>query len=156
MPLIFDPYLRKRASPAGRSKPETVLGKYRSVDNFVENIWTYSNVRNSPSDQTSITYSIAPNCSTHPFERPEVSEPAYMRWPFENRKAVQGPSDSESHKVQVPFGIENESCFPCLVTPSSLKRINSSLLIWRATGCFRWSPQTKRTNKKRVIPIESD
>lgn len=125
-----------------------------SVVNNMKNTRTYSSARNSSGDHTSIMYLLALNCLTHSFQRSEAGELVCMMCPFEYWKAVHGSSDCESDRVQAPFGIADLSCFPCLVTPLSSKRIKSSGLICRATACFSRSLRTKRTNKKSVVPIK--
>ena len=103
MHLIFDPVFEKECL-AGRTIKvgNSFCAKHRSVSNIAESTWPYNNVRNSAMDQTSITYSIAPNCLLQSIQLPEAGELVYMRCPFENRKVMQGPSDSESDRI---FGI---------------------------------------------------
>ena len=153
MRLTFDPYLRKREKYRGWKQ---YCVKQMSVVNSIKNTRTYSSVRNSSSDHTSIVCLLALSCLTHSFQRSEACELACTRCPSENWKAVQGSSNCESDRVQAPFGIANVSCFPCLLTPPSSKMTNSSAFICRAMACFSRSLMTKRTSKKSVFPIKFD
>ena len=104
----------------------------------VDDITYYSKIRSSLSDHTSTMYSTARRCFTHSFRRQEAGELLYMTCIRRVWKALQGPVcpsiKSESAQALDGMALADIADVEYKLTPCSLRRMNVSASIWKATG----------------------